>query len=246
MEQKLSALIVDDEESARKLLKKLLEETQFFYDIRMSQSVSAAYIELEQFSPDLYFLDIKMPGKDVFSFIHDLPHTGKKSGIVFVTAFDQYAIKAIKSQVYDYLLKPVNRKELNDCITKFIRSNVEENLNERIEKAAEFKERLSRIKVNTRTGTIFINPSNILYCKADGNYTIICTGEKQHLCSMNLGKIEEQLPKNGFIRLGRSYIINFEYIIMLDRKGSHVTLSRDGESATIKIPRHHIKDIDRI
>lgn len=246
MEQKLSALIVDDEESARKLLKKLLEETQFFYEIRLAQSVSAAYIELEQFNPDLIFLDIKMPGKDGFSFIHDLPHPNKKTGIVFVTAFDQYAIKAIKSQVYDYLLKPVNRKELNDCIIKFIENNEEESSIERIEKTTELKERLSRIKVNTRAGTVFINPSNILYCKADGNYTIICTGEKQHLCSMNLGRIEEQLPKSGFIRLGRSYIINFEYIIMLDRKESNITLTRDGESATIKIPRHHIKDIDRI
>jgi two-component system, LytTR family, response regulator len=246
MEHKLSALIVDDEESARKLLKKLLEETQFFYDIRMSQSVEAAYILLEQFSPDLFFLDIKMPGKDVFSFINDLPRLNKKSGIIFVTAFDQYAIKAIKSHVYDYLLKPVNRSELKDSIIKFIESNVEENLNKRIDKSPELKEKIPRIKVNTRTGTVFINPSNILYCKADGNYTIICTGEKQHLCSMNLGKIEEQLPNNGFVRLGRSYIINFEYIIMLDRKGSHITLTRDGESATIKIPRHHIKYIDRI
>jgi two-component system LytT family response regulator len=246
MEQKLSALIVDDEESARMLLKKLLEETQFFYDIKISQSVSTASIELEHFSPDLIFLDIRMPGKDVFTFIQDLPHPKKKPGIVFVTAFDQYAIKAIKSQVYDYLLKPVNRKELSDCIIKFIETNVEESLNESREMTSELKERLSRIKVNTRTGTVFINPSNVLYCKADGNYTIICTGEKQHLCSMNLGKLEEQLPKNGFVRLGRSYIINFEYIIMLDRKGSHITLSRDGESATIKIPRHHIKDIDRI
>jgi two-component system LytT family response regulator len=246
MEHKLSALIVDDEESARKLLEKLLEETKFFYDIRMSHSVEAANILLQQFNPDLIFLDIKMPGKDVFSFINDLPHTNRKSGIIFVTAFDQYAIKAIKSQVYDYLLKPVNRKELNDCIIKFIESNIEERFDERIIKSSEPKEKISRIKVNTRTGTVFINPSNILYCKADGNYTIICTGEKQHLCSMNLGKIEEQLPNNGFVRLGRSYIINFEYIIMLDRKGSHITLTRDGESVTIKIPRHHIKEIDRI
>jgi two-component SAPR family response regulator len=96
MERKLSALIIDDEENARKLLNKLLEETQYFSDIRLAQSVSSANNELTQFDPDLIFLDIKMPGKDGFSFIHDLPQKKKKPGIVFVTAYDQYAIKAIK------------------------------------------------------------------------------------------------------------------------------------------------------
>ncbi|HEY5469448.1 MAG TPA: LytTR family DNA-binding domain-containing protein [Bacteroidales bacterium] len=246
MEQKLSALIVDDEESVIILLKKLLKETQFFYEIRMAQSVSAAYIELAQFNPDLIFLDIKMPGKDGFSFFHELPYRNINSRIVFVTAYDQFAIKAIKNQAFDYLLKPVNRKELKDCIIKFIKIKQEESSIERVAKATELKEKLSRIKVNTRTGTVFINPSSILYCKADGNYTIICTGQKLHLSSLNLGRIAEQLPKNGFIRVGRSYIINFEYIIMLDRKESQITLMRDGESAIITIPRRHIKDIDII
>jgi two-component system LytT family response regulator len=105
-------------------------------------------------------------------------------------------------------------------------------------------EKLSRIRVNTRTGTAFINPASILYCKADGNYTSIFTGDKQHLCSMNLGKVEEHLNMDGFIRVGRSYIINFEYITLLDRKGSQITLTKDGESVTIKIPRQHLKDLD--
>lgn len=246
MEEKLSALIIDDEESARRLLKKLLEESEYFSDIRMVESASAAYTELSRFNPDIIFLDIKMPGRDGFSFIHELPHQNKNTGIVFVTAFEQYAIKAIKNQAFDYLLKPVNRKELNQCIIKFIEAKKEGSLIQRNERPDELKEKFSRIKVNTRIGTVFINPSKILYCKADGNYTVICTGEKQHLCSMNLGKIEEQLPQNGFMRIGRSYIINFEYIVMLDRKESQITLMRDGESATLKIPRHHIKDIDRL
>ena len=246
MEYKLSALIIDDEESARKLLNKLLEETQYFNHISLAQSVSSAYNKLTEFIPDLIFLDIKMPGKDGFSFIHDLQQKDIKPGIVFVTAYEQYAIKAIKNNAFDYLLKPVNRKELKHCILKFIETRSEASLADRIERPFETKEKIPRIKVNIRTGTLFINPSTILYCKADGNYTTICTGEKQHLCSMNLGKVEEQLPRNGFVRIGRSCIINFEHITMLDRKESQVTLMRDGESATIKVPRHHLKDIDSI
>jgi DNA-binding LytR/AlgR family response regulator len=63
---------------------------------------------------------------------------------------------------------------------------------------------------------------------------------------LNLGRVEEQLPGNGFIRIGRSYIINYEYITLLDRKGSQITLAKDGESVTIKIPKQHIKDLDLI
>jgi DNA-binding LytR/AlgR family response regulator len=61
---------------------------------------------------------------------------------------------------------------------------------------------------------------------------------------MNLGKVEELLPKNGFIRVGRSYIVNYEYITMLDRKECNIVLIREGESVTVKIPRHHLKDLD--
>jgi two-component system LytT family response regulator len=109
---------------------------------------------------------------------------------------------------------------------------------------AKSPERLTRIRVNTRTGTLFINPADILFCKAEGNYTTVCTGKKHHLCSLNLGKVAELLPINGFLRVGRSYIVNFEYITMLDRKESSILLVRDGESVTVKIPRQHLKDLD--
>lgn len=244
MERKLKALVVDDEENARILLKKLLEETLFFNDIRLAQSVDSAYDELSRFDADIIFLDIKMPDKDGFIFIQDLPQGYRLKKIVFVTAYDQYAIKAIKNQAFDYLLKPVDRKELKQCLTRVI-----QRLNEETEvtvKNIESNERIARIRVNTRTGTLFINPADILFCKAEGNYTSVCTGNKHHLCSMNLGKVAELLPKNGFIRIGRSYIVNFEYITMLDRKESSILLTRNGESATIKIPRQHLKDLDII
>jgi two-component system, LytTR family, response regulator len=244
MEHKISALIVDDEERARKLLKKLLEETLFFNDIRLSHSASMAIGELSEFDPDIIFLDIKMPGKDGFAFISEFKQNFKNSEIVFVTAFEQYAIKAIKNQAFDYLLKPVNRKELKQCLTRFAELRKEAVTTEKPKTKIDLNEKISRIRVNTRNGTLFINPATIIYCKADGNYTTICTGTKMLLCSMNIGKVEELLPGDRFIRVGRSYIINFEFITLLDRKESTLTLVREGESVTIKIPRQHLKDID--
>lgn len=242
MEQKLCALVVDDEESARRLMVKLLEETLFFNDIRLAQSVDIALTELNNFDPDLIFLDIKMPGKYGIDFVNELHFTDGKPGIVFVTAYDQYAIQAIKIQAFDYLLKPVNRKELKECIEKYVLSR-EELVTHQVPKAEAVK-KISRIKVNTRSGTVFINPATILYCRAEGNYTTICTGEKEYLCSVNLGRLQEQLPLNGFIRIGRSLIINFEFITLLDRKKNTVTLVRDNESVTVKIPHQHLKDLD--
>jgi DNA-binding LytR/AlgR family response regulator len=244
MNRKLTALIVDDEESARVLLKKLLEETLFFTELRMASSVNSANIELAEFDPDLIFLDIKMPGKDGFTFLRDFQNLGKKAEIIFVTAFDHFAIKAIKNQAFDYLLKPVDRKELRETIEKFIIRTEEKTVLKGKMLAGDPLENITRIRINTRTGTVFINPKNILYCKAEGNYTTISTGEKEHLCSMNLGKVEGLLPPNGFVRIGRSHIINFEYVTMLDRKESLVTLSRESETVKIKIPRQHLKELD--
>jgi two-component system LytT family response regulator len=246
MDLKLRALIVDDEESARKLLKKLLEETQWFSEIRLAQSVTTANNVLTLYNPDMIFLDIKMPGKDGFSVVKDLLQNKILPAIVFVTAYEQYAIQAVKHHAFDYLLKPVNREELRQCILKFIQSRKAGQQFPGLVNPGELFEKFSRLRINTRNGTVFINPVDILFCKADGNYTTICTGGKKHLCSMNLGKVEEQLPRNGFIRVGRSHIINFEYVTILDRKESQVTLERDGESATIKIPRQHLKDLDLI
>jgi two-component system LytT family response regulator len=246
MDRKLSALIVDDEESARKLLNKLLEETLFFYDIRDVSSVSVANNLLMDFEPDIIFLDIKMPGKDGITFIQEFTKNNCNTGIIFVTAYDHYAIKAIKNRAFDYLLKPVNRKELRQSIVRFLDQREEKKVNLHFESTTGDPDRITRVKINTRTGTIFINPDHILYCKAEGNYTTICTGEKQYLCSMNLGKLEELIRGKAFLRVGRSYIINYEYITMLDRKESTVTLVRDGESARVKLPRQHLKDLDII
>lgn len=236
-------MIVDDEEGAIKLLSKLLNELQVFREIRTAGSTDSALTEISNFDPDLIFLDIRMPGKDGFAFLNDLPSNSDRPAIVIVTAYDQYAIKAIKTQAFDYLLKPINRKELKTCVQKYIEMHRECD-NERIKNTEQ--KGFSRIRINSRTGVVFINPSTVLYCKADGNYTNICTGDKVYLCSMNLGKVEELLSGKGFIRVGRSYILNIEYITMLDRKESTLTLVRAGESVKIKIPKQHLKDLDQI
>ena len=245
MDQKLTALIVDDEEKARTLLAKLLEETNSFSSIRIASSASSAMKELFQLKPDIIFLDIRMPGKDGFALLHDLKNENIKADIVFVTAYDQYALKAIHSHAFDYLLKPVNREELKECIAQFKNRHQEQPLADRLEKFLEVWEENRKIRFSTRIGFVFIDPSQILYCEAEGNYTVIHMGSKHHMCSVQLGKIAGMLPANGFIRLGRSLIVNFDYITQVDRKTRQVTFEKDGETFNIKVPRLHLKELEK-
>jgi two-component system, LytTR family, response regulator len=175
-----------------------------------------------------------------------MSHRNGRPGIVFVTAYEQYALKAIKNQAFDYLLKPVNRKELKQCVQKYIsgRKGIvpdTQTVNHKV-----LDDKIRRIKVNTRTGTLFINPANILYCKADGNYSVIHSGGKELLCSMNIGRLREMLPEVAFIRIGRSLVLNIEHITHLDRRQSIVTLVNQGESVSVKIPRNHLKELETI
>jgi len=246
MESKLRALIVDDEEGARKLLKKLLDETHHFTDLRLADSASSATEEMKDFDPDMVFLDIRMPEKDGFDFLMDMSHRNGRPGIVFVTAYEQYALKAIKQHAFDYLLKPVNRKELKQCVQKYI-SGRSENASQIPQPVNQvLTDKIKRVKVSTRTGTLFVNPANILYCKADGNYTVIHSGGKELLCSMNIGKLRELLPETNFLRIGRSLILNIEHITHLDRRQSVVTLVNQGECISVKIPRNHLKVLEMI
>lgn len=243
MEKKLSALIVDDEKKALDLLTKLLEHTFQFSEIRCADSALSAAEQLKDFHPDLLFLDIKMPGKDGFAFLKELKKTNKHTEVVFVTAYNQFAIQAIKNHAFDYLLKPVDRKELNDCITQYRQRQPASNLLERLEALVLERKESHKLRINTRTGYIFIDPASILSCLADGNYTCIDLGDHQHLCSMQLGMIETMLPKNGFIRLGRSLIINFNYITKVDRKTHSITFEKDSKTYPLVISKAQLKEL---
>ncbi len=245
MEQKLTALIVDDEEKARELLTKLLEESNSFSTVRNASSASDALKKLANFNPHLIFLDIKMPGKDGFAFLQDLRNENILSEIVFVTAYDQYAIKAIHNHAFDYLLKPVNRDELKECIHQYKIKQNEQNLPTRLGKFLQSWEENTKIKFSTRAGFVLIDPAEILYCEAEGNYTVLHMGTRQHMCSLQLGKVAEMLPANGFIRLGRSLIVNMDYIILVDRKAKQVTFEKEGQSFTLKVPRLHLKELEK-
>lgn len=241
--QKLKTLIIDDEVKAIELMEKLLQDTRQFEQIKTAYSAKDARLIMESFDPDLIFLDIKMPEIDGFQFLEELKQIQKQVEVVFVTAYDQFALKALKNHAFDYLLKPIDRKELLDCIMQFKDRKKEPAIIDQLEKLVhEHKD--SKIRINTRTGFILIDPTQILYCQADGNYTFIELGERQHLCSLQLGALEDLLPKAGFTRLGRSLIVNFNHISKVDRKTHQLTFEKNNKPYTLTVTKSQLKELD--
>lgn len=243
MEEALKILIVDDEPEARELLKFILQEREGLKVVGMAGSVDEAILLLKQEEPELVLLDIQMPGKDGFHFIEQVKQTGIEPGIIFVTAFDHYAIQAIRNSVFDYIMKPVMQEELYSAITRFrIRKGQGDGAN-----LAELIELLKgqgtgKVKLNTRSGYMLIHPNEVVYCEADGNYTHMqLSSGNREITTQNLGSIEDLLKPGPFFRVSRSYLVNLKYLARVDRKNSLCILEYDGDSYSVKIPAQKIR-----
>jgi DNA-binding LytR/AlgR family response regulator len=239
----LKILIVDDEPEARELLKFMLEEDDSLQVIGLAGSVDEAISISRAGNPDLVFLDIQMPEKDGFQYIQRMDAYGKAPGIIFVTAFDNYAIQAIRKSVFDYILKPVHRAELMEAVGRFRSRDRHEHSEElkRLIDAMNPKEP-AKIKLNTRSGYILINPSEVVYCQADGNYThIMMSSGNDEITTQNLGAIEGILNHSTFFRVSRSYLVNLKYLSRVDRKSGSCLLEYGGHSISIHIPAQKIK-----
>jgi len=246
MEEVLKILLVDDEPEARELLKYMLLGKKGVKVIGAAGTVDEALNLMQGENPDLVFLDIQMPEKDGFQFIKQVHQSGKDPGIIFVTAFEHYAIQAIRNSVFDYILKPVHQEEVDNAIERFRnrgRSAQEQDLQQLME--ALKGNGPSRIKLNTRSGYVLIDPAEVVYCQADGNYTHIHMSRgSSEVITQNLGTIEDVLQRSTFFRASRSYLLNLKYLTRVDRKSCTCTLEFPGASSTIKIPAQKIKMLE--
>jgi len=246
VEDTLKILVVDDEPEARELLKFILQQEDGLEVVGLAGNVDEAVSLLKQKEPGLVLLDIQMPGKDGFHFIDQVRQSGLEPGIIFVTAFDHYAIQAIRNSVFDYIMKPVMQKELFNAISRFRNKKH----NQEGQNLAQLIEVLkgsgtSKIKLNTRTGYMLINPAEVVFCKADGNYTHIqLSSGSSEITTQNLGAIEDLLKDGAFFRVSRSYLVNLNYLARVDRKNSLCILEYQKESVSVKIPSQKIKMLE--
>lgn len=209
----IKAVIVDDEEKAIQSLG--WELSQFSNEIVVIASFVDPYAALDYLqenTPDCLFLDIEMPAMDGFQFIQKLQN--KELAIIITTAYNQYAIKALKNEAIDYLLKPIDADDLQDTLAK-IRRHCTKNLTaDRLEKLLTEKHSLSKkITVNTDGKLLFLDNEDILYAESDGNYsTLYLTDGRKIVLTKKLKEIDELLPPETFFRIHNSYIINLEKV----------------------------------
>lgn len=242
----LKILIVDDEPEACELLKFMLQNDKGIEIVGTAGDVDQAVSLLHSENPHLVLLDIQMPGKDGFHFIEEVQESGQEPGIIFVTAYEHYAIQAIRNSVFDYIMKPVRQEELNSAILRYRDSRRKirrQDLSQLIETLRESAP--GKVKLNTRSGYILINPQEVVYCQADGNYTHIqLVSGVQEITTQNLGTIEDLLKGSSYFRASRSYLLNLKYLTRVDRKSCNCILEYPGDTCAIKIPAQKIKMLE--
>jgi DNA-binding LytR/AlgR family response regulator len=216
--EKITAVIVDDEPEARELMKSLLSDFSDVEVVAANENVDKALISITNLKPDLLFLDIDMPGKNGFDLLHELKSFALHPTIIFVTAYNQFAIQAIKHAAFDYLVKPVDIDDLKSTIDRFKGDHQSVSSLKRIENLLQNLQD-DKLRFSTRSGFIFISAADIVYCQAEGNYTDLhfANGEKQTI-TVNVGRLDGQLSSSKFTRISRSLIINQHYLAEVRRK----------------------------
>lgn len=211
----LKAVIIDDEEKAIQSLS--WELTNFSNQIEIMETFTdpeAALGYLQDHEPDCVFLDIQMPTMDGFQFLERLGD--KDYAVVITTAYNEYAIKALKHQAQDYLLKPIDTDDLKDTIDRVRKYNSKFTSSEKLERVLrDFNEKHNhrKITINTDGKMIFLPSEDIVFVESDGNYsTIYLTGNHKKVVTKKLKEIDELLPTSSFFRIHNSYIINLNKI----------------------------------
>lgn len=244
--QKLRTIIVDDEQQSIENLSKLAASIPAIEIISHETNPEKAIGLIIHDKPDLIFMDIQMPGKTGFELVAEIFNHGHKPDIIFVTAYDKFAIRAIRYSAFDYLLKPVNRDELESAITRLINKKHESIKDEQYNLLLDQTIRKPKIKFNTTGGFVMIKPEDIIYVEADWNYSeIFFETDKSETVTMNLGAMEDLLSKSEFFRLNRSIIINTTYLDRVTRKKSEAILIKDGKEYKFKIPILNIRKLER-
>ena len=209
------AVIVDDEPKAIQSLS--WELTNFSGDIEIINTFTdptEALLFLEDNVPDCLFLDIQMPTMDGFQFLDKL--NNKDIAVVITTAYDEYAIKALKREALDYLLKPIDSDDLSDSIKKvkkFKSRIINSDKLENILLDFHAKNNKKKITINSEGKLIFLKLEEILFVESDGNYcTFFLQDNQKLLVTKKLKEVDELLPSENFFRIHNSYIINLDKI----------------------------------
>ena len=207
MSKKIKVILVDDERLARQELKYLLQEYSDIQIIDEAENVDEALEKIHRLQPDLIFLDIEMPEKNGFDLLSELEYVPK---VIFVTAYNQYAIQAFESEAMDYLLKPMKSERLARTIEK-VRADIHQHRITEAVSEGRFPA-TKRIFLKDGEKCYFVSLKEIYMIESVGNYCRFHFGTDRPMIHRSLNKIQERLDPHIFFRANRQQIINTEYI----------------------------------
>lgn len=226
MSAPLRALIVDDEELARRLVREYLRAHPDIEVAGESRNGLEAVADIESLAPDLIFLDIQMPK---LSGLEVLEATERRSGVIFTTAFDEYAIKAFELLAVDYLLKPFSQERFDEALAR-ARKLVGRRAPALDRLLAQPVPKLERLIIRDRGHVHVVPVADIHYVEAEDDYIEIHTADRSFLKTQRLSDLEAQLDPRRFVRVHRSYLINIDKLKSLERttKDSQVAVLENG------------------
>lgn len=233
---KLRALIVDDERIARTRLRRLLEKEGDLEIVAECANGAAAVAAVREHAPDLLLLDVQMPGMDGFGVL-DALGAERAPAVVFVTAYDEHAIRAFEEHALDYLLKPVSPTRFAKMLDR-----VRERLAgargappSLVELLAARQTAAPRLLVRSGASTIFVSPDEIDWIEAAGNYAVLHLGNQTHILRETMAALEAQLGPSHFLRVSRSAILNLRRVKELQSisAGEHVAILTNAQRVTI-------------
>jgi two-component system LytT family response regulator len=242
----IKTLIVDDETSNRENLQQLLQVyAPDLHICALSESVGDALQAIILHRPQLVFLDIQLHAQSGFDLLKQLGDIDFE--IVFVTAYDQYGIQAIKFAALDYLLKPIDIDELKQAVDKARKAIRQKHKNERLNHLLDYlkddKKATARITLPMFNETRYVNIPDIIRCEADNTYTkFALAGGEQILVSKTLKEYADMLTGHGFIRAHQSHLINITYVkSWLREDGGSLLLTDNTKIPVSKLNREKVK-----
>lgn len=239
----LKAVIIEDEEDSIHLLSSLISSGGLAEVAGSTTDPDEALNLIVSLNPDVVFLDIKMPGKSGFDILDDLRKIRNiNTHIVFITAYNEYAIKAFEYAAFDYLLKPVEPDRLNDTLLRCLDSR-KKVINQ---KEDVLDEPYKKLIFRNASGFVFIDLADIVFIEAEGNYSVFnLVNNRIETVTSLLGKVEEQLSGDMFYRISRSFIINLEYLKKINTKQLWCVLLSNGKEFRCSISREKINALVR-
>ena len=226
----LKAIIIDDEPDCVKLL--ALQLKMYCPQVQVAAECTASsegILKIKELQPDIVFLDIEMPVMNGFQLLEQVGNIN--FSLVFVTAYDQFAVKAFRFNALDYLLKPIDGKDLKVAVEKALHQKLDPQQLRLMKQQLSNGERFQpdKIALPYQNGVTFAEIKNVLYCEADNNYTrFFIAGGQQYIVSKTLGDIQDVLEERNFLRVHRQYLVNLDHIKKYVRgDGNYLIMSND-------------------